>query len=147
MANAKENGIFLTDIKIKQNSPAFRIMLNSPMLAALLRVKGLELARLYQAKVGYKTGKLQASVDVSIRSGGALMPGLKNKRVKDRIIGVVSIGGAEVVSEWKGKPFYYGVYHEQGTLNSKRAKRRTRRGPKPGYYELREAAHLWRGGP
>lgn len=139
---AKENGMFLRNIEISRNSPAYRIMLNSPELNGLLRKKGMELVRLYQARVGKKTGRLRDSASFSIRSGG----GIKTK-VKDRIIGVVSIADESVVSEWKGKPFYYGVYHEQGTLNSKRAKRRKRRGPKPGYYELREAAHLWRGSP
>lgn len=133
---ARESGLFLRDIQIRQNSPAFRIMLNSPELNGVLRKKAVELQRLYQARVGKKTGRLGDSASVSIRTGGKL---------KDRIIGVVTIADESVVSEWKGKPFYYGVYHEQGTLNSKRAKRRKRRGPKPGYYELREAAKLWRG--
>jgi hypothetical protein len=68
----------------------------------------------------------------------------------DRIIGVASINDSSVQAEWKGKPFYYGVYHEQGTLNSKRARRRNpdgARGPRPGYYELRRAAQQWRGSP
>lgn len=142
---ARESGLFLRDIQIKQNSPAFRIMLNSPELNGLLRKKAVELVRLYQARVGKKTGRLAESATVSIRSGGSVKGGRGVGKIKDRIVGVVSIADGSVVSEWKGKPFYYGVYHEQGTLNSKRAKRRKRRGPKPGYYELREAAKLWRG--
>lgn len=136
MARA-ENGMFLRDIRLFPTSPAYRLILNSPELNGVIRKKAVELVRLYEARVGKKTGQLRDSAEVSIRIGG--------KR-RDRIIGVVSVGGAGVVAEWKGKPFYYGVYHEQGTLNSKRAKRRTRRLPRPGYYELREAAHFWRGG-
>lgn len=134
---AKTNGLLLRNIQIRDTSPAWRIMLNSPELNGLLHKKAVELVRLYQARVGKKTGKLAASAKVGIRTGG---------KHKDRIIAAVTIADAGVVSEWKGKPFYYGVYHEQGTLNSKRAKRRTRRGPRPGYYELRETAQLWRGG-
>lgn len=141
---ARESGLFLRNIEINQNSPAYRVMLNSPELNGLLRKKSVELVRLYQARVGKKTGRLSDSASVGIRSGGSITSG-KKSRVKDRIIGVVTISGPEVVSQWKGEPFYYGVYHEQGTLGSKRAKRRKRRGPKPGYYELREAAKLWRG--
>lgn len=135
----RENGMFLRDIQIRETSPAFRIMLNSPELNGLLHKKAVELLRLYQARVGKKTGRLAASGKVGIRTGG---------KHKDRIIAAVTIADAGVVSEWKGKPFYYGVYHEQGTLNSKRAKRRNPRGgrgPRPGYYELRETAQLWRG--
>lgn len=126
---------FLTDIELKQNNFATSMMLNSPALAMFCRAKAVELVRLYQARVGKKTGRLAASADASVRVGGHRM---------DRVIGVVTINDESVVAEWKGKPFYYGVYHEQGTLNSKRAKRRSRRLPRSGYYELRESAQMWR---
>jgi hypothetical protein len=143
MASNPRGKNFLHDIQTKQyrQSPAYRLALNSPALAIKLRNKSLEVVRLYQARVGKKTGRLAASAEAKVRIGG---------RQKDRIIGVASINDGSVQSEWKGKPFYYGVYHEQGTLNSKRARRRDPnggRGPRPGYYELRRAAQQWRGGP
>lgn len=144
------NGVnFLHDIKTKQymNSPAYRIALNSPGLATILYKKSLEVVRLYQAQVGKKTGRLAASAEAKVRIGG---------KQKDRIIGVASINNASVVSEWKGQPFYYGLYHEAGTdgalsgKGSRRARRRKAdgsRGPRSGYHELRRAAQQWRGNP
>lgn len=133
-----DDGLFLHDIRIRDTSPAWRLILNSPVLAIRLRSKSLELARLYQARVGKKTGRLMASTDVGVRIGG---------HNKDRLIGYVTIADQSVVSDWKGKPFYYGEYHEEGTIRSKRAKRRKaggRRGPRKGYHELREVAQEWR---
>lgn len=134
---------FLYDINVHNNSPAYAIALNSPVLATLLGEKSLEVVRLYQARVGKKTGRLAASADAGVRVGG--------KR-NDRIIGAVTIADQSVVSEWKGKPFYYGVFHEEGTdgamsgRGSRRAKRRKTesRAPKGGYHELREVATEWR---
>lgn len=132
---------FLHDVELKRNPAAYANMLNNPMLSAKLAMKAVELMILYQASVGKKTGKLQASADVDVRVGG---------KKNDRQIGVVTIADDSVVDEWKGKPFYYGVYHEAGTTNSKRAKRRKSsgpRGPRKGYNELREAAQMWRASP
>lgn len=126
---------FLHDVNVYNTSPAYAVALNSVGLSALLQTKSLEVVRLYQARVGKKTGRLAASADSQVRIGG---------KANDRIIGVVTIADDTVVSEWKGKPFYYGEYHEEGTLRSKRAKRRTRRGPRKGYHELREVAQEWR---
>lgn len=150
MANMNPAGRnFLHDIQTKQfrNSPAYRIMLNSPGTATLLRGKAVEVVRLYQATVGKKTGRLAASAEASVRIGG---------KQKDRIIGVASINDASVVAEWKGQPFYYGLYHEAGTdgalsgKGSRRARRRKAggsRGPRSGFHELRRAAQRWRAGP
>lgn len=139
---------FLHDVKVYRNIPAYtQIMSASPLLDVRLYNLAVELAVLYRAKVGVKTGKLRASAEANIRQGGHNM---------DRTIGVVTIANSGVVAEqpWRGKPFYYGVYHEEGTdggasgKGSKRAKRRKAdgpRGPVAGYHELRQAAHEWRG--
>jgi hypothetical protein len=132
---------FLTDVEIYRNAPAYSRILKSPSLGIMVYGKAQEVVRLYQARVGKKTGRLAASAEAKVRMGG---------QSNDRIIGVASINDSSVQAEWKGKPFYYGVYHEQGTLNSKRARRRNpdgARGPRPGYYELRRAAQQWRGSP
>lgn len=131
-------GLFLHDIKVRRRSPAYYEALVSMPLQALLEFKSVELVRLYQARVGKKTGRLAASAAAQVRLGG--------KR-NDRAVGVVTIADETVASTWKGQPFYYGEYHEEGTMNSRRAKRRKAdgaRGPRRGYHELREAANEWR---
>lgn len=135
---AKSSFNFLHDINVYRTSGAYDYALNSPMLGGLLTDKAMELVILYQARVAVDSGKLQASAKGFSRPNG----GKKN----DRLIGVVTIADESVVDEWKGKPFYYGEYHEEGTMRSKRAKRRKSagRGPRRGYHELREAAQLWR---
>ena len=128
---------FLHDINVYRTSPAYFVAMNSVPLSRLMLAKSNEVVVLYRARVGKKTGRLAASAEASVRVGG--------KR-NDRIIGVVTVADNTVVAEWKGKPFYYGEYHEEGTLKSKRAKRRTSesRGPRKGYHELREVAQEWR---
>ena len=128
---------FLHDINVYRTSPAYTVALNSVPLSRLLLRKGEELVVLYQGRVGRKTGKLRASADANVRVGGKL---------NDRIVGVVTVADNTTVADWKGKDFYYGEYHEEGTLNSRRAKRRTSeaRRPRPGYHELREVAMEWR---
>ena len=128
---------FLHDIKYFKNSPGLNEALNSPILAGMLETKANQVVRLYQARVGYKTGRLRASATGFTRTGGKRM---------DRQIGVVTIANEDVVSTWKGKPFWYGEYHEEGTLKSKRAKRRksASRRARAGYHELREVAVEWR---
>lgn len=158
---AKRSDTFLLhDIKVKpySGSNAYRWALTSPILGGLLYVKSLELVRLYQARVGKKTGRLAESANAKVRIGG---------QTRDRLVGVVSINDESVRSSWRGKPFYYGVFHEAGTDGalsggsrqengriyrggSKAARRRKAdgpRGPKPGYHELRSSARQWRGGP
>jgi hypothetical protein len=128
---------YLHDINIYARSMAYNDALNSTKLAFLLGNEAANVAILYQARVGRKTGKLRASANPHVRVGG---------RRNDRVIGVMSIVNDGVFADWKGKDFYYGVYHEEGTLNSRRAKRRTSeaRRPRPGYHELREVAQEWR---
>jgi len=131
---------FLHDIDTRsyRDSPAYRLALHSPVLAGQLRAKSLEIVRLYQARVGKKTGRLAASAEAGVRIGG---------KYKDRVIGFVTIADETVASTWKGQPFYYGEYHEEGTMRSRRAKRRKAdgpRGPRRGYHELREVANEWR---
>lgn len=152
------NQHFLYDVEIRRNSPAYYVAMNSVPMARLLQRKSLEVVRLYQAQVGKKTGRLAASAEAKVRVGG---------HNRDRLIGVASINDESVQAEWKGKPFYYGVYHEAGTDGaesggsydnrgrmyrggSKRARRRRAdgaRGPRPGFHELRRAAIQWRGSP
>lgn len=141
MASTPGNFHFLDDISVKKNSPGYQEMLNSPVLGSLLELKALEVVRLYQARVGKKTGKLAASAEGFTRAGGG------HKR--DRLVGVVTVADETVASTWKGKPFYYGEYHEEGTLNSKRASRRkgASRLPRRGYHELRQVAQEWRSAP
>jgi hypothetical protein len=128
---------FLHDINVYNTSPAYSVAMNSLPMSRLLLAKGDELVVLYRARVGKKTGRLAASADANVRVGG--------KR-NDRIIGVVTVADNTTVADWKGKDFYYGEYHEEGTLNSKRARRRTSeaRRPRPGYHELREVTQEWR---
>lgn len=136
---------YLSDINIYSNSMAYSEALFSPKLDFLLGNEALNVVRLYQSRVGKKTGRLMASADAKIRVGG---------HANDRNIGVVTIANDSVVADWKGKPFYYGEFHEEGTAGgrsgkgSKRARRRNSdgpRAPKPGYHELREVAQEWRG--
>lgn len=138
---------FLTDVDVYRNSPFYGQMLSTnPALRLILQAEGLQVVRLYQARVGRKTGRLMASAEAWVEIGG---------HENDRQIGKVTIADSSVAGDWKGKPFYYGVFHESGTdggrsgrgRGSKRAKRRKTesRGPKPGYHELREVAQEWRG--
>jgi hypothetical protein len=128
---------YLHDISINATSAAYSEALFSPKLAFLLSNEALNVVRLYQSRVGKKTGRLMASAEANIRVGG---------HANDRNIAAVTIADENVVADWKGKPFYYGEFHEEGTLNSKRAKRRKSeaRAPKPGYHELRQVAQEWR---
>ena len=152
------NQHFLHDVDVYRTSPAYFVAMNSVPMSRLLQRKSLEVVRLYQAQVGKKTGRLAASAEANVRIGG---------KQRDRLIGVASINDESVQAEWKGQPFYYGVYHEAGTDGaesggstqdngriyrggSKRARRRKAdgaRGPKPGFHELRRAAQQWRGSP
>jgi hypothetical protein len=137
------DSFFLHDINVYRNSAAYPLALNSPVLAGLLSEKAVEVVTLYRARVGRKTGRLRDSAGGGGANGSYVRVGGKKN---DRIIGVVTIADNTVVADWKGKPFYYGEYHEEGTLNSRRAKRRTSEGrrPRPGYHELREVAQEWR---
>lgn len=127
---------FFHDIKIKQGSPAFQQMLTSPVLGVQLYVESLQLLRIYQARVGRKTGRLRASAKAQTTRGGQKM---------DRTIGKVTIAGPTVVAPepYKGKPFYYGVYHEVG--NKGRGRSRKRKYGTEGYEELRQSAYWLRG--
>lgn len=138
---------FLHDVQVYRNIPYYSNMLKSSVgLETLLYAEGVQVVRLYQARVGKKTGRLQASAENFVTLGG---------HENDRQIGKVTIADRGVAGTWKGKPFYYGVFHESGTdgarsgagMGSKRAKRRKgeNRGPKRGYHELREVAQEWRG--
>jgi hypothetical protein len=128
---------YLHDITINATSAAYSEALFSPKLSFLLSNEALNVVRLYQSRVGKKTGRLMASADANIRVGG---------HANDRNIAAVTIADENVVADWKGKPFYYGEFHEEGTLNSKRARRRKgeSRQAKPGYHELRQVAQEWR---
>lgn len=134
---------YLHDINIYKTSLAYSEALVSPKLAFLLGNEALNVVRLYQSRVGKKTGRLAASADAKVRMGG---------HANDRLIGAVTIADESVVADWKGKPFYYGEFHEEGTdggssgRGSKRAKRRKSesRLAKPGYHELRQVAQEWR---
>ena len=128
---------FLHDIKIKRNPHAFNMFLNSPLLGARLYFSALEIKTLYQAQVGVKTGRLRASASASTQPNGG--------KLNDRIIGKVTIAGPTVVADepYKGKPFYYGVYHEEG--NKGKGRRKKRKYGKDGYHELRQVAHRLRG--
>lgn len=134
---AKED-FLLHDIKIKNNPFAYNYFLNSPLLGVRTYFEALKLVRLYQAQVGVKTGRLRASAKASNQIGG---------KKNDRIIGKVTIAGPTVVADepYKGAPFYYGVYHEEG--NKGKGRSRKRKYGKDGYNELRSAAHQMRGTP
>lgn len=130
---------FLHDIDVVKNGPVYRNILNSPLMSIPLRDVVMEIKLLYQARVGVKTGKLRASASGDIRGSGG-------KR-RDRMIGVVTIAGPEVVAPepYKGAPFYYGVFHEEG--NKGKGRSRKRKYGTDGFHELREAAHHVRGTP
>lgn len=148
-----KNPHFLHDINVYQTSPAYLEALNNPALAGILAEKSAQLVRLYQARVGKKTGKLMQSADSTVRVGG---------QNNDRLIGVTTASDASVVSTWNprrrktgktrknGKPygplpsgkFYYGEFHEEGNIGKGRSTK-TVNGRK-GYHELRETAIMWR---
>lgn len=125
---------FLHDIKLERNNAATTSLLVSPMLAPLLYEKGLEVVRLYQARVGKKTRRL--------RDSAASHPPEIGGRNNDRFIGKVTVGGETTVTPWKGGEFNYGEYHEEGTRKTGR-RRRTVTG-RDGYHELRQVAQEWR---
>lgn len=127
---------FLHNIEIKQNAFAYQQMLTAPALGVQLYVESLQLLRMYQARVGRKTGKLRASAKAQTTRGGKGM---------DRTIGKVTIAGPSVVAPelYKGSPFYYGVYHEVG--NKGRGRSRKRKYGTEGYEELRQSAQWLRG--
>lgn len=127
---------FLHDIQIKRNSPAYGMILKSPGMGMTTYIEALKLVNLYRGSVGVKTGRLRASAKASNAVGGKKM---------DRIIGKVTIAGPTVVADqpYKGTPFYYGVYHEEG--NKGKGRRRKRKYGRDGYNELRSAAHRFRG--
>jgi len=129
---ARDN--FLADIKINRNSPAYEAVLSSPLLDPILRDKAVELVRMYQARVGKKTRKLHDSAAAELRRGG---------HNSDRIIAAVTIADESVQSTWKGQPFYYGEYHEEGTKKKGRNYRSVN--GRRGYHELREVANEMRG--
>ena len=137
---------FLEDVQVYRRIPYYgNLLKTNPALRLILHSEAIEVVRLYQARVGRKTGRLQASAEAHVAMGG---------QQNDRQIGKVTIADKSVVADWKGRPFYYGVLHEAGTdggrsgkgMGSKRAPRRKTegRGPKPGYHELREVAEEWR---
>lgn len=116
---------------------AYNEAMHSPLLGLLLERKALEVVRLYQARVGKKTGRLADSAS----SHPAAIGGHHN----DRLIGKVTVADSTVVSEWKGQPFYYGEFHEEGT--KKKGRKRRRKYGREGYHELRQVAHELRGSP
>lgn len=132
-----KNDHFLHDIRIRAYSTAYADALNSPRLGFLLDTKALQLKIAYQQRVGVKTGKLRASAKVH---SGAM--GGKNH---DRRIGKLTIANKSVVAPepYKGRPFYYGVFHEEGNKGKGRSKKR--KYGTEGYHELREVAHEMRG--
>lgn len=129
---ARDN--FLADIRVYRTSPAYEAALLSPMLNGILSEKCVDLVRMYQARVGKKTGRLAASAAAQLRIGG---------HDKDRIIGAVTIADDSVQSTWRGQPFYYGEYHEEGTRKKGRNYRSVN--GRRGYHELREVANEMRG--
>lgn len=125
---------FLHDVKLFKGNEASSALLVSPMLAPLLYEKGLEVVRLYQARVGRKTRRLLESA--------ASHPPELGGHLHDRLVGKVTVGGDSTVTEWNGGSFNYGEFHEEGTRKTGR-RRRTKTG-RDGYHELREVAHEWR---
>lgn len=130
---------FLHDIRIRAYSTAYADALNSPLTRLLLNVKATELKIAYQARVGVKTGKLRASAKVHPEAMGG--------HRHDRMIGKLTIANESVVAPqpYKGAPFYYGVFHEEG--NKGKGRSRKRKYGTEGYHELREVAHEMRGTP
>ena len=133
-----KNFNFLHDIEIKRNSPAYTTILIAPRLGAELADHANRLKALYQMRVGVKTGKLKASAQAYTTVGG---------RLNDRLVGKVTIADQSVVAPepYKGAPFYYGVFHEEG--NKGKGRSRKRKYGTEGYHELRQVAHQMRGTP
>ena len=129
---------FLHDIEIKKNAPVYGHILNSPFMSIPLLAVGSEMVTLYKSTVGVKSGRLRASAQAGIRGSGG--------KKRDRMIGVDTIAGPRVVAPepYKGKPFYYGVFHEEG--NKKKGRAKKRKYGTDGAHELRETAILMRGG-
>jgi hypothetical protein len=129
---------FLHDIDIKKNAPVYSHILNSPLMSIPLMSVGLQLVTLYQSTVGVKSGRLRASARAGVRGSGG--------KKRDRMIGVVTIADASVVAPepYKGRPFYYGVFHEEG--NKKKGRAKKRKYGTDGAHELRQAAIQMRGG-
>lgn len=130
-------GNFLHDIQIKARSPVYGYALNSPWLGFILDTEAMKLKIAYQARVGVKTGKLRASAQVH--------PGAQGGHKRDRRIGKLTIANPSVVAPepYKGAPFYYGVFHEEG--NKGKGRKKKRKYGTDGFHELREVANEMRG--
>lgn len=128
---------FLHDIQVKARSPVYGYALNSPWLGFLLDSEAMKLKIAYQSRVGVKTGKLLASAKVHVGAQGG--------HLRDRRIGKVTIANKSVVADepYKGTPFYYGVFHEEG--NKRKGRKRKRKYGTEGFHELREVANEMRG--
>ena len=134
---ARKSDTFLHDIQIKARSAVYGTALNSPWLGFLLDTQAMKLKIAYQQRVGVKSGKLRASAQVHTGAMGG-------KR-RDRRVGKVTIANKSVVADepYKGAPFYYGVFHEEG--NKGKGRRKKRKYGTDGYHELREVANEMRG--
>lgn len=103
---ANKRGHMLTDIKVDNPNRGLAEIMAGPEMEAYLLVLGADVVARYQAKVARRTGKLMASAHPTVVRGG---------HKGDRRVLKVTIGGPEVATVWKGKPFYYGVLHDLGS--------------------------------
>lgn len=97
---------FITDINVYYPNKAMAEVMLSPGMGLFLDVLGQEVVNRYRARVAKKTGRLMVSATASTPVGG---------HKHDRLVSKVTVGGEIAVSEWKGKPFYYGVLHNFGS--------------------------------
>lgn len=134
---AKRSDPFLHDIRIRAHSTAYADALNSPWTRFLLNLKATQLKIAYQQRVGVKTRKLLASAKVH--------PEARGGHRRDRPIGKLTIANESVVAPepYRGTPFYYGVFHEEGNKGKGRSKKR--KYGTDGAHELREVANEMRG--
>ncbi|SIL71932.1 hypothetical protein [Mycobacteroides abscessus] len=101
-------GFLLDDIDIPAyNADMAKWANTSPVLGGYLSHIGVEVVRLYAAKVAKRTGDLSRSGGVEVR------PNMGHKA--DRLGCVVTVGGELAAKTWKGMPFYYGALHNFGS--------------------------------
>lgn len=96
----------ITDINVYKPNAALGQIMAGPGMRLYLDILGQEVVLKYRAKVAKKTGRLMESAESTTLMGG---------HKHDRWVGKVTVGGRIAVSQWKGRPFYYGVLHEHGS--------------------------------
>ena len=106
MANTP--GHIITEIDVYKPNKALAAVMagDDPRFTTFLLGLATRKSVMYQARVAQKTGRLRDSSTPTVIKGG---------HKHDRLVAKVSVAGALPASQWKGRPFYYGVLHNFGS--------------------------------